>query len=264
MIPSVEWTRKNSWRVVSSCAPRIQALSPAASSPPDHEQQNRGGVQQGARPPQPGPARPRPPPPAGPRGQRLRVELVLLVGVKVLVVVVLVVVPVLGAGVPGRRRVHPAVAVLVVVDPDGAGGGPLAGVAGRPAAGVLAVARPLRGVVAVQVGAAELLEQRLAATRRAGTVAVPELGGVPEPGRLAGQVVGGPRPGLVPVVGRRVGNRAQAPAVPAVAQAVDVVVELGHEGPPSRVECAGTQAAGVPSGRQRENQAAIAATSFIS
>jgi hypothetical protein len=116
----------------------------------------------------------------------------------------------------------------------------------------------------VEVGAAELLEQRLAAARGAGGVAFPQLGGVPQPGRLVDPVVAGRGPGLPVVIGRGVGDRAQATAVPAVAQAVDVVVELGHEGPPSRsVDVAGTQAARMPSGRQRENQAAIAATSFI-
>ena len=52
--------------------------------------------------------------------------------------------------------------------------------------------------------------------------------------------------------------------VVAVAGRVVVVVDLRHEGPPSVAVVTGTQAARKPSGRHRENQAAIAATSFIS
>ena len=51
---------------------------------------------------------------------------------------------------------------------------------------------------------------------------------------------------------------------PRVVQVVHIVVELRHEGPPSIADVTGTQAARKPSGRHRENQAAIAATSFIS
>ena len=246
MIPKIEWVRKNSWRVVSSRAERIQTDSPAAARAPTANSRMVEALSSVL-------VRRSPARPAEDRDRRaagpwLGVELLLFL-VEVVEPVGLVVPALLGVRLPGRRGVHPAVAAVVVFEGGGAGGFPAAGVVGGPAAGV-GVARPLVGVVAVQVGAAELLEQRSPPSDAAGAGA-----SRPSPSQ-------GSRASRSPAPSSISGTGSSRPAYQALSTSSTSSWSCVTRAPSIAV-VTGRQAARKPSGRHRENQAAIAATSFI-